>query len=339
MASIWKDYFVDLGNGDTFDYRITSDADGNAVIYSGRAYMRPDQTTNTIKINEICADYLRNTLPSLESTSFTQGRMARKFYVWRYDSGKWTLVDSVLFTSDWSYDYKYDPLMMGMSAPILRNVAKNMWLLYTAYESSSVTIHLDFQDGSSANISIPIERGADFNNDYNEDYDNEPLLQGTGTISFDLAEYPNVKTITINGQTYDVVEDCYDYALYYVNAYGGWDFLIVEGLTTTKDSLTRHTRSLEYDNRLMRNRGKQNYVNEIIKSYTMHTGWLSDEQSAWMHHLLNSTEVYLGDLSTGEMIPLVLTDNVTEHKTYKSNGAQLVNYTINADVAQYRIRR
>jgi hypothetical protein len=72
---------------------------------------------------------------------------------------------------------------------------------------------------------------------------------------------------------------------------------------------------------------------------TMHTSWLPDDESSRMHHLLNSTNVFLGDLVTGQMIPVILTNTTTEYKTYKGNGGRLVNYTINVTIAQERIRR
>ena len=58
-----------------------------------------------------------------------------------------------------------------------------------------------------------------------------------------------------------------------------------------------------------------------------------------MHHLLNSTEVYLYNINTGEMLPVTLTNTTTEHKTYKTNGGRMVNYTIEATLSQTRLRR
>ena len=133
--------------------------------------------------------------------------------------------------------------------------------------------------------------------------------------------------------------DCKEWVLYYVNAYGGWDSLLIEGNTMERDSLKRYTREMEYDNRETRNRGTQNYANEISKVYTLNTSWMSDAESLRMHHLLNSPEVYLFNINTGEIFPVVLNNTTTEFKTYKNNGCRLVNYTIEATIAQDRIRR
>ena len=53
-----------------------------------------------------------------------------------------------------------------------------------------------------------------------------------------------------------------------------------------------------------------------------------------MHHLLNSPLVYLHDVSTGLIRPIVLTGNVTEYKQQALNV-----YAIEAELAQDRIRR
>ena len=58
-----------------------------------------------------------------------------------------------------------------------------------------------------------------------------------------------------------------------------------------------------------------------------------------MHHLLNSTEVYLYDILKDQMIPVVLTNSTSEYKTYRNNGYKLFNYTIEVSYANDRIRR
>ena len=80
-------------------------------------------------------------------------------------------------------------------------------------------------------------------------------------------------------------------------------------------------------------------MNEITKSFTLHTSWMSDAESLRMHNLLNSTEVYLFNINTGDMFPIVLNNTTTEFKNYKNNGGRMVNYTIDATLAQDRIRR
>lgn len=339
IASIWKDYFVTLGTSDTISFRIkVQDAQGQ-VIYSGKSHKKPGQTDNFIRINDICADYLTNALPALSQAEFSALSFPLNFVVEAYLSGSWTTKGQVQFINDWSYDNSYNPTTMGMSFPVTDRIDSRQWLVFTALNVSTITATLTFTDGTTSQVIIPVEISADFSDDFNTDFAISARSAGSGTAVFDLSAWDNVASVTINGKTWNVVTDCKEWVLYYVNAFGGWDSLLIEGSTIEMDTLTRHTREMEYDNSSSLNRGRRNYVNEITKSYTLHTSWLSDSESYRMSHLLNSTEVYLYNINTGEMMPVVLTNTTTEYKTYKGNGGRLVNYTIEATIAQERVRR
>ena len=56
---LWKDYVVNLGTGDSIQYRILLH-DVEYVIYTGKAYKKPGETNITVKVNDICADYIVN---------------------------------------------------------------------------------------------------------------------------------------------------------------------------------------------------------------------------------------------------------------------------------------
>lgn len=344
IAPIWKDYFVTLGTGVVIPFRIRVQDQSGDIIYNGKSHIKPGGTDNTIRINDICADYLTNALPALSQAEFSELSFPLAFVVEAYvplatGEPRWDYVDTVQFINDWSYDDSYNPATMGMSFPVNGRIDSRQWLVYTAYNASTITATLTFTDGTTSQVIIPVEISADFSDDFNTDFARSARAAGSGTAVFDLSAWNNVASVTINGKTWEVVTDCREWVVYYVNAYGGWDSLLIEGNTIETDSLKRHTREMEYDNRSIQNRGTQNYVNEITKSYTLHTSWMSDAESLRMHHLLNSPEVYLFNINTGDMIPVTLNNTKTEFKTYKNNGGRLVNYTIDATLAQERIRR
>ena len=332
---IWKDYYVSLGSADSIEYRILCN---NEVIYSGKAWKRPGHSTNDIRINDICADYLQNVFPSLVGSTFTVGEYVT-FFVQTLSDSTWTTKVSVQFDNNWSYEYDHDPARDGMSIPVNGHVDIRQWVVFTAYNATTITATIRLADGSSFDVLIPVAISDDFNADFNNDFSQSVRSTQTGTAVFDLSKWGNVKSMTIDNKVFTVVNECSRYALYYANAYGGWDSLLIEGNHSEVDNLTRHTRESEYDNRSIQNRGILNYVNEVSKTLTLHTSWLSDDEAARMHHLLNSTNVYLGDLVTGQMIPVILTDTKSDYKTYKGNGGKLVNYSINVTIAQERIRR
>lgn len=337
---IWKDYYVNLGEADSIQFRILVGLNNAfSVIYTGKSFKRPGQVNNQIRINDICADYLENVLPTLEQTTFTGANQPLTFEVQTYVDSRWSTKTRVSFDNNWSYDYDYNPATMGMAFPVNNRIDIRQWVVFTAYNASTITATIRLSNGSSFDVIIPVEISDDFNNDFNMDFSQSVRAAQTGTAVFDLSQWGDVESITIGNKTFKVVNTCSRYALYYVNAYGGWDSLLIEGNHSEVDNLTRHMRETEYDNRNVQNRGTHNYVNEIVKTLTLHTSWLSDDESSRMHHLLNSTNVYLGDIRSGAMIPVVLTDTQTDYKTYKGNGGRLVNYSINVTIAQERIRR
>lgn len=320
IAPIWKDYIVSLGNDEEVLFRVKN-LTSDEIIYNGKSRLKPGKAWNDIRINEICADYLHNTLPTLNQADSSSIEFSVEVFivVTEGEEPEWTSVDNVTFYNDWSYDYGFNIATMGKAFPINGRVDARQLLMFSAYNATSVTATITFTDGTTSAETIEVS--------------------GDGTAVIDLADYTNVATITIGNKTYEVVTDCAQWVLYYANAHGGWDSFLIEGLASERDQLTRHSREMEYDNRYIRNRGKENFVNEVSKIYTLNTSWLSDEESARMHHLLNSTNVYLYNINFGEMIPVVLNGTTTEYKTYKSNGGKLVNYTIEATVAQERVRR
>lgn len=332
---IWKNYIVNLGSSESVEYIISyKSGDSLTAIYSGKAWKRPGEQSVNICINDICADWLVNTFPSL-SEGFSRSDMPVEFVVQTIsEAGVYTEKARVRFINDWSYDLTHNPETQGLAAPINGRIDIRQWLLWTGLDVSEIQAEVFF-NGESFKVFIPVEISADFNADFNTDFAKSVRSAGSGTAIFSLAQWGDVSKIVINEKQYDVVDTCSRYVLYYLNAYGGWDSLLIEGAASEEDRLTRHTMNKPgvYD------RQQSNYLNEIKKRLTLHTSWVSDEQSLRMHHLLNSTDVYLHDLDKDVILPVVLESSSTPYKTFKGEGGKLVNYTIEVTIAQSRMRR
>lgn len=333
MNPIWKDYFVTFSGEESVTYRIFCEDD---LVYSGKAYRRPGEIGVSIKMNDVCADYMLNVLPDMQSKF--SGIGYPEFSLYFASGDEWKLGRKVQFTNDWSYNYDHDPARDGIAFPINGKVSPNQWLTFSAYKPSSIRADLHYKDGSSSSINIPIGIAADFNADFNSDFARVVNANMSGTAVF-KADLTNVDTITIEDKVYKVADNCSRYVLYYCNAHGGWDTLLVDGNHAEVDEVTRYNREVAYDNRNVQNRGRANYANEITKRMTLHTSWLLGDEPSRMHHLLNATEVFLYDTQTDKMIPVLLTNSETEYKTYKGNGGQLVNYAIEVEFANRRVRR
>ena len=316
LIPIWKDKVSDLLMSSA-EFRIRT---GGETIYSGKSIARPGESTAKVRVNDICADYLVNALPTITDRTFTSFGL-QAFSVQKKSGGSWGVVESIDFYNDWSYDYGFTGDVL--SDPINGKVTADMFILYSKKNiSANISAVYRKNDGTTTTRTTTISPTPDH-----------------GTCCFDAGAVSSANRVAISGTYYPIVADCYKFALYYVNAYGGWDQLLVEGNGTETDSLERHIREQEYDNTNIVNRGKVNYVNEVTKSWTLNTGLLNDDEASRMHHLINSTMVYLCDIATATFIPVVITTNTCEYKTYKNQGNRMFNYQLTIELAQNRIRR
>jgi len=127
---------------------------------------------------------------------------------------------------------------------------------------------------------------------------------------------------------------CGEIALYYKNRKGGWDSFLIEGTWTKKDEYTKYTYNRSFNNNTLEFENGT-YHSQIVTSYVLNTGWLNDQQSDNLaFNLLSSNEVYLHNLCTDKVYPVVIKDNTATYKTYKNNSRKLVNYQINVEESQ-----
>ena len=333
---IWKDYYFTL-SGTTAEYRIRVGSTSGKIIYQGKAVARPGESSCRIRVNEICADYIRQSLPVI-GESFTPADYSLTFFLqWNSPSG-WVPY-SVTFLYDWSYDYGYDATRDGLSFPISK-VVDSRQLLVISTTSASVTAVITHLNGTTETVTIYTHTPGDFNDDYNNDYYIFDQAATPGTAVLDLGDYQNVRSVAVAGLTFIVDNTlCHQYVAYYVNAYGGWDSLLMRGRCYREEAYTRHTAKAEYNNANATGRGTVNYANEVEDRLLLRTGWLDDTGGDRMRHLVGSTMVYVLDLLTGEMLPVTISDTECRRKSYMENGAKFFQYEITAVVAQERARR
>lgn len=330
------------------------DGDTQTVIYTGRAVLRDTSgpvRRVAVRVNSIVRDYMaRPQLPDLNG--YTEEFMeADTLTTFRYYDNL-TARGEDTFINDWSYDYGYDYATedKGLSFPITGRFSPAQKLVLSVVDAVFLAAEIKDAGGDVIALRELIGEVGDFNLDFNGDF---RVIGGreearSGFVVLDMASYPGAAEVTVSvkmssgkelHQVYRVADTCSRYVLYYLNAYGGWDFLLMEGQPSLSAGLTRHTVKPWYNNSDPFARGELNFCNESSPEWTLRTGWLSDEQSGLMHHLLGSTDVYMTDLESGLTMPVTLTDTDVEYRTYRSNGCRLVNYEATARLAQDRQRR
>lgn len=333
IVPIWKDTYVKFySEEETPEYYITIQyfGDEEKVVYNGKTFgLKPTSSStlylSEIYLNAIVKDYLKTKVdnPLMGGIIFYYSQGIVRVYNSINDS---IIGEEYVFVDDYSYeDFYYDRGVVCLSRPIKNNVA-NIPLPFTTY---------DYYEGDD-NINCKW---------YAED--------ATGTKRNIASFYSTKYKATILFTPYDGLNKCYyyteedgitqvieymvddcksNYAYYYKNALGGYDVLCVSGKMIQVDNLERKTIEVYKD-------GKQNFENVITRTYSTFTGYLTEEQSLLMHHLLNSTEVYLYDIQEATYVPVVLTNTSTEYKTKQNQNKKMISYNITCEEATKKYRR
>ena len=331
-----------LGEGTYLDYTIEV---GGYQVFAGRAYSKTGAVDLLYaKINDIVADYMGRVLPAFGSSTTTAiaNPISNITAVVKVAGN---VVASVEFTPDWSYDFNYVRETDGISFPIDGWIVQGQHLLYSDLGSPATpTMRVTYM-GERGDFQPWLGSGnGSFNNDFFisgwwEDITLTNSVSGARDFYINLAPYADLYKVEIEGHTWRVWPGCCRYVLHYINAYGGWDSLLIRGNGKQTDTLKRYTRKEPYYNGTYVNRGTENYVNEMGVKYELHPGTMTEAQAARMPHLLNSCCVYLEDMQEGKIWPVALTNTTSEHKTWANQGHKLVEYTIECELAQDRLRR
>ena len=339
MAAIWKDYYCTI-NLTAAEFRILRQGYSGVVLYHGLATAKPGASSVSVRINDICASWLRTVEPNFD-LRFTAGLLEMDFYVQYRAPGAsaWIDLETVTFTNDWSYDYGYDPSRDGYTFPISQEADPRQLLMVTVPAgTTSVRATIYNEGGTTTSVVITVRRTNDFNNDYNGSYAHLSEAAVAGVAQLNLGSYPSAIRVTMAGFTWRVNRGrCKDYGIYYVNAYGGWDSLAMYG--TQEDSYRRHEYATDYDNRKQSAIGRADFINEVDMRFHLRTPWITDLGASRMHHLVGTNMAVIHEFATGRILPITVVTDSVKYKTYRSEGRTPIAYDLEVAVAQDRQRR
>ena len=297
-----------------------------------------------ISPNEVAADYLSAPFQNTTGGGWHSQLLGRIFCLDYLDEGVWVNEMQWYLYGDWSYDYDFNVEAMGLSHPIRAVAAPNQWLVASVLDwddQRQVNFLLTFADGTDRNIAQDLFRAADFNSDFNADF---AITAGEYNVAGYAALYLGAYAGLVKVQViypaatdvllaeYAVINECKRYALYYRNAYGGMDSLLLDGVQR-RENYTRSTIIRKIDNSIQGARAIQNYRNGVVEGWELRLNALTDEAASRMHHLVGSAEVYLCDLIADTLTPLVLTDSECVARTF-ANGRKRLDWKLAASTAQ-----
>lgn len=325
---IWKDYYSNLGAYASRYFRIRVNS---TTIYQGKA-VRPSSSGNlTVRINDICADYMAKK-PGGSNLVFPVS-----FTVQQSSNGSsWTNVETVSFNDDWSYQDGFDPSVSGMSFPIDGKISLAQHIYMTRYASGSVTATARYGSSSkSVTLSLNTSTG-------NTDLIRSLVHAGAGYVDFDCNANKTysgktLTSVTFGGVTYTVSDKCPEFCLYYKNPFGGYDHLVLEGKCRKVHSGSRSTFVADYDNRYQQ-REEWTFQNEVTERWVLNTGFLSDDESSRMPYLLDSPDVYLVELSAPTIfIPVTIATDSYQIRKYSSvDGMVTYQFEVAKSQKEYR---
>lgn len=330
ISPIWKDYIWEEETlNDFIEYHLDYAGD---TIYAGKAYKYPDATGVQFLLNDVSEDFLDNGIifPSFGKTEIIPNYLKTFTLITSSGSEK-----PVTFFNDWSYKDTDLTKPYFLSDPISTLVDSRQYVLCSwIFPTGEGVLNKRYTtpEGVVTTVDITLRQGIN-GYTYAEPLGNL-LLECKSKYEIGFVESGSFTT-TIN---YQIDTTNKNYVLYYTNAYGGWDSLLVQGNVKQTDQIESQT----YVRKVLNTTSqfsKNKYLNTIVPEWTLYTNYLTDTQASKMHHLLESTMVYLHNLEDNKIIPVIITNNSCEYKTYSNQGKNMFYYTIEVQSSQDKYRK
>ena len=311
---IWKDYIYTIPmQASRIQYELKRN--GNPV-YKGWSY--EVDGSNDICVNEIARDFLSTRFPySVAQNTWYQDYYSTQSFDLLIgldeDSEPQTKVAEITFSYDWSYNDS------------LPNSEK--WIAMEPLQG--------FYDSRQYHI-FSVNTQATLTNNDNINYTNSNNARSHICLQLPVGDY----YLTSGGysKTFEVKNNCgIRYCLYYVNSRGGWDSVLVDGISIQSDKYERETFTQNYRTPSI-NRGVIEYKNNITEAWTLYFKSLGDSRNPVFHNLFESTNVFLHDLEADRIVPVVITSREMQYKTRKNQGRKLYTYEITVESSQRKLR-
>lgn len=323
---IWKDTVIEIpASASGTNYTITIDSNG-ATIFSGKAYAMGEDSNVSINLNRICKDVLSSKIELSKDTTVYQ----QPFYKMNFKASAEGVGRLVTFYNDWSYqDVVEKPYCQSISMPLSDIVDPRQLLITTIAKISSRNpgaVLVEYYDGRAWHEVV------------------NTIPSPCVTFAIPLSELSAAENVDVLNEEeelvrrYRVQNTCAQYCLYYLNAHGGYDHLLINGNALRTDMYTRNEVTRDVDNTTWEH-GRDYASTRITRKWQLHTDTLTDAQWALTHHLLGSTQVYLHDLEADEITPVVITSSQAEYKTYRNQGNKKSHLTIEVEASVERMRK
>lgn len=339
IVPIWKDYYVtipaDSNSPDFIYYNVRGHSYTND--YYGKCYKFGSgfNASYKIKLSEIWARMLSNrTTINFDTGSvytFYSVGFAIAFTLYTSNDGNaYTQYgDTIWVVNDWSYKEWGGNKYHDLSDRINDVIDNRQYFIMSLFDDIDTKLYID-----------DVLLGYPYAAKLQASYVLKKLNPSDKELKLEYIEYgpaPDYDENVTRTETYKIENTCKNYCLYYLNARGGWDWLVIDGVSTKEYVYDRKNYQKNYDN-TRREFGLTTYRNNIKEAWSLNTGYLTDTQSEKMHNIFGSLSVYLHDLVNDTITPVVITDKKSTEKTFKNQNRRMYNYTINVESSQDKYR-
>ena len=311
---IWKDIYVDLPYEHNH-FRLVNISSG-FVMYEGMIY---GVITSQVGITDVLRDYMTTVSDPFVNT-FTSTQYLLVDMQTSQDGVNW----QSSYTFRLYYNYSYDEeRKVYLEAQPIDYFDPRQYLLFTfqSYDNIKENIEITKKFGTTSSQTQTISS-------YNEQK----------TYTSKAASNYSIKIKTSKEEK--IFKDrCTNtnYAVYYINRYGGWSWMLFQGKNLKTDKTKQSTYKMDFDNNVGTEFNTKVYQNDITETWQLTSDYLTDKQSELLKHLYSSPLVYLHDLKEDKVMSVLVDTKSFDYKTYRNQGRKMFTHTIKVNSSQTKI--
>lgn len=311
---IWKDIYVDLPYEHNH-FRLVNISSG-FIMYEGMIY---GVITSQVGITDVLRDYMTTVSDPFVNT-FTSTQYLLVDMQTSSDGVNW----QSSYTFRLYYNYSYDEeRKVYLEAQPIDYFDPRQYLLFTfqSYDNIKENIEITKTFGTTTPQTQSISS-------YNEQK----------TYTSKAASNYSIKIKTSKEEK--IFKDrCTNtnYAVYYINRYGGWSWMLFQGKNLKTDKTKQSTYMMDFDNNVGTEFNTKVYQNDITETWQLTSDYLTDKQSELLKHLYSSPLVYLHDLKEDKVMSVLVDTKSFDYKTYRNQGRKMFTHTIKVNSSQTKI--
>lgn len=311
---IWKDIYVDLPYEHNH-FRLVNISSG-FIMYEGMIY---GIITSQVGVTDVLRDYMTTVSDPFVNT-FTSTQYLLVDMQTSQDGVNWQ--SSYTFRLYYNYSYEEERKVYLEAQPI-DYFDPRQYLLFTfqSYDNIKENIEITKKFGTTSSQTQTISS-----------------LNEQKTYTSKAASNYSIKIKTSNEEK--IFKDrCTNtnYAVYYINRYGGWSWMLFQGKNLKTDKTKQSTYKMDFDNNVGTEFNTKVYQNDITETWQLTSDYLTDKQSELLKHLYSSPLVYLHDLKEDKVMSVLVDTKSFDYKTYRNQGRKMFTHTIKVNSSQTKI--